>query len=149
MAAGDEGLDGEVMKIVKKKFEGCESVSLTELTQTMTEQNLHFKDDEETNDKVKNKEVQVTLGEFMNLVQSESSLEATLKKTFETFDLNHDGFVTLEEVKSVLDGSDHKISVLAMSNIISTLDNNNDGKVSYGEFIDVMMNRVTNTYIQF
>ena len=35
MAAGDDGLDGEIVKIVKKRFEGRESVCVSDLETIM------------------------------------------------------------------------------------------------------------------
>ena len=64
-----------------------------------------------------------------------------MRKTFQMIDKNRDGFITLDEINSFQDGvlGDKFGSIMGRAvkprELFSILDQNNDGKVSYAEFL--------------
>ncbi|ETK92573.1 CAMK protein kinase [Phytophthora nicotianae] len=62
-----------------------------------------------------------------------------LKAAFDTFDVNHDGFITSSELEHILHvlGNKH-ISNDEICKIIQTADKNEDGKIDYNEFCALM-----------
>jgi len=60
--------------------------------------------------------------------------KAQIKATFDMFDLDHDGFITHNEIEKVCGF----LTPEATLNLIKEVDANNDGKVSFNEWLDAM-----------
>ncbi|KAF4315048.1 hypothetical protein BBO99_00009912 [Phytophthora kernoviae] len=62
-----------------------------------------------------------------------------LKAAFETFDANHDGFISSNELEHILHVLGNKrIGRDEICKIIQAADKNDDGKIDYDEFCDLM-----------
>jgi len=64
-----------------------------------------------------------------------------IKKAFDYIDADHDGLLTVEELKTSL-----KISEEDAKNIISTVDRNNDGVINFDEFLRVVEKRFLDAF---
>merc|ERR1712232_184573 len=65
-------------------------------------------------------------------------VDTTLFHAFNVFDINHDGFITLDELRTIL-GSDGAYSVIlpdgkSLEDEFAEIDTSRDGKISYSEF---------------
>lgn len=78
----------------------------------------------------------ISYEEFLRAVVNQRMLlhEDNLRKAFERFDLNNDGLLSKEELKSVLDTTDLNY----IEQLLSVIDENKDGFVSYKEFQALM-----------
>ncbi|XP_049933605.1 probable calcium-binding protein CML17 [Nymphaea colorata] len=63
-----------------------------------------------------------------------------LKEAFDVFDVNGDGFITVEELGSVLSsmGLKRRASRTQLAQMIGTVDADGDGRVSLAEFQQMM-----------
>jgi len=72
------------------------------------------------------------LGERKELV------DTTLFHAFNVFDINHDGVITLDELRTILGSDDKYSSILpdgsSIEDVFAEIDTSNDGKISYSEF---------------
>eukprot|EP00800_Vazella_pourtalesii_P021361 TRINITY_DN78_c2_g1_i2.p1 TRINITY_DN78_c2_g1~~TRINITY_DN78_c2_g1_i2.p1 ORF type:complete len:168 (-),score=34.22 TRINITY_DN78_c2_g1_i2:941-1402(-) len=57
-----------------------------------------------------------------------------MKITFNTFDINGDGFITFEELKTVFSSLGEEMDVENMKHMIQKVDLNHDGKLDFCEF---------------
>ena len=57
-----------------------------------------------------------------------------MKLTFNTFDINGDGFITFDELKTVFSSLGEEMDVENMKNMIQKVDLNHDGKLDFNEF---------------
>ena len=57
-----------------------------------------------------------------------------MKLTFNTFDINGDGFITFDELKTVFSSLGEEMDVDNMKNMIQKVDLNHDGKLDFNEF---------------
>ena len=64
---------------------------------------------------------------------------AELKKAFDVMDANKDGFVTKDELKSLLKGLGEDVTDEVVDEMISIADTNGDGKVEFDEFCNASM----------
>ena len=81
--------------------------------------------------------------EFLRVAINHKTImsERNLKLAFDSFDKNKDGKLTSEEIKSVLGttGKDY------VNELISIIDSNNDGEISFNEFAELMRKVVVNS----
>ena len=59
---------------------------------------------------------------------------AELRKAFDVMDENHDGQVTKEELKKLLQGLGEEVTDEIVDEMINIADENGDGKVNFDEF---------------
>ena len=57
-----------------------------------------------------------------------------MRLTFNTFDINGDGFITFDELKTVFSSLGEEMDVENMKNMIQKVDLNHDGKLDFNEF---------------
>lgn len=86
-----------------------------------------------------NKSGKVDYTEFVVAAMNKQTLNSKekLEKAFEAFDQDGNGFITVEELKKVLDEKS-QVSDDAWTQIIREVDANGDGKISLKEFKDMM-----------
>ena len=77
--------------------------------------------------------------EFLNLVWKKQSTEEELEKAFRVFDSDGDGFITSQDLESVLKVLRLWKSGLDSKRMITGYDRNSDGKIDLNEF-KIMMN---------
>jgi len=85
----------------------------------------------------------ISYEEFLRVATNRKKLleEKNLKLAFDRFDLNRDGILSREEVKKVLGTNEnHYINLL-----LSSIDKNKDGFISFSEFCDLMNGVVDKT----
>ena len=58
-----------------------------------------------------------------------------LKAAFQAMDSNGDGFVTKDELKSMLSGLGEPVDDSVINEMINVADTNGDGKVDFNEFV--------------
>ncbi|ETV94677.1 CAMK/CAMK1 protein kinase, variant 3 [Aphanomyces invadans] len=86
----------------------------------------------------------ISLTEFTTLVNSsliqvEQWNDADLHAAFEIFDVNHDGFISADELAYVMNVLDKTpISPAELHDLIQSIDENGDGKIDYKEFSTLM-----------
>lgn len=61
-----------------------------------------------------------------------------LKKAFQVFDLNKDGFISRAELQSVLTKMGEKLTEKEVDEMMEKADKNGDGKIDYDEYVDTM-----------
>lgn len=64
--------------------------------------------------------------------------DSHLQSAFEYFDKDGDGTITLEELKESLSSDDMLLDIEEINSIITQVDTDNDGKISWKEFLDMM-----------
>jgi len=64
--------------------------------------------------------------------------EKELAEAFRIFDKNCDGYLDFDEIKAVLDGCGEKFEEWEIKTFIAEGDKNDDGKMDYEEWIDIM-----------
>jgi len=64
--------------------------------------------------------------------------EKELAEAFRIFDVNADGYLDFEEIKRVLDMCSEKFEEWEIKQFIQEGDKNDDGKMDYEEWIDIM-----------
>lgn len=65
--------------------------------------------------------------------------EQELRNAFKVFDKDNNGFITAKELKHVMENLGEDISIEEASFMIMEGDLNNDGKLTYDEFIKLML----------
>ena len=67
------------------------------------------------------------------------NVEDELKEQFRLFDLNGDGVVSMDELKTVLAGMGEMMTEADINELVGKWDLNNDGVIDYQEFVQAMM----------
>ncbi|RHX99492.1 hypothetical protein DYB36_005460 [Aphanomyces astaci] len=86
----------------------------------------------------------ISLMEFTTLVNSSLVQvgqwnDADLHAAFQIFDVNHDGFISADELAYVLNILDKTpISPAELADLIESIDENGDGQIDYKEFSTLM-----------
>jgi calcium-dependent protein kinase len=62
-------------------------------------------------------------------------------ETFKALDKNHDGILTIKELKEGLKGNEKLISQAELDELFSKLDDNKSGGIDYTEFVAASLNR--------
>lgn len=77
------------------------------------------------------------------LLRKSFSNSGYLESAFKHFDKDDSGFITVNEVREVLNGGEivHKLSTNDIEEMIADIDKNKDGCLDYREFIDMMTQR--------
>lgn len=86
-----------------------------------------------------NKDGKIEYSEFIVAAMDEKTLlsEKRLKAAFDMFDKDKSGNISVDEIKKVLSfGKD--IDEEMIKNIISQIDENNDGEIQFNEFSNMM-----------
>ena len=71
-----------------------------------------------------------------------------LKEVFEMFDRDKDGLIDAKELGNILRSMDHEPSEQELTDLISDVDSNNDGKVNFNEFLSIMIKRAKDSDIE-
>ncbi len=72
----------------------------------------------------------------MEIFQAKSNKD-NLEETFKQFDQNKDGFITPEELKQAWEKMGEPLTLKEAENMIAQADMDEDGKVSYKEFVQL------------
>jgi Ca2+-binding EF-hand superfamily protein len=64
-----------------------------------------------------------------------------LGKLFKQIDLNHDGEISIEELKIALSDEKNKSSLQELKEIMESIDTDNNGKLNYTEFLAFAMEK--------
>ncbi len=62
-------------------------------------------------------------------------------KLFKQIDLNHDGEISIEELKIALSDEKNKSSLQELKEIMESIDTDNNGKLNYTEFLAFAMEK--------
>eukprot|EP00051_Salpingoeca_urceolata_P001273 m.39688 g.39688 ORF g.39688 m.39688 type:complete len:145 (-) comp11300_c0_seq1:50-484(-) len=65
--------------------------------------------------------------------------EADMATAFAAFDTDRSGTITIDELRAVLKGLDHKMSASDLESLVKDIDADGDGQISYKEFAAHMM----------
>eukprot|EP01106_Pelomyxa_sp_JSP_P016195 TRINITY_DN58_c0_g1_i6.p2 TRINITY_DN58_c0_g1~~TRINITY_DN58_c0_g1_i6.p2 ORF type:complete len:115 (-),score=37.91 TRINITY_DN58_c0_g1_i6:153-497(-) len=76
--------------------------------------------------------------QMMKKVMKEGPADAELRAAFDVFDLNHDGFITGEELKKGMATLGETVTTEEVRHMILDADLNNDGKIDFPEFCRMM-----------
>nr|QQY02463.1 calmodulin 2 [Cryptocotyle lingua] len=88
-----------------------------------------------------NQDGKINFPEFLVMMMKKkkfASLETDLRRAFQFFDENKDGFISQEELKSVLKMFGGTFKNLDAETIMKEADENGDGRLDYEEFIALM-----------
>ena len=82
----------------------------------------------------------VKYAEFLIAAANKKKLlsKTNVKQAFDLFDMDHSGFISPDEIKSIL-GIGKRFSEDMWKTVIEEVDKNKDGQVSYEEFEAMMM----------
>ena len=86
----------------------------------------------------------VSWDEFLKVMEKrpiKRRIEAALKRLFDEFDKDKSGFITSDELRSLIEeaGFGEEVSAAEITELIARVDTNGDGKVSFDEFLAVFM----------
>ena len=73
--------------------------------------------------------------------------ESLLKKAFHYFDKDRNGYLSIHELQCVFENFDDIVSMFEFNvfdDIIAQVDKNQDGKINYQEFLDMMTQEAVN-----
>jgi len=70
--------------------------------------------------------------------QQETTFEEDLRKAFNHFDTDHDGFITQKELKKAMKKNKMYLSKAEINIMMREADNDGDGRVSFEEFVQMM-----------
>ncbi|KAK6308085.1 hypothetical protein J4Q44_G00213560 [Coregonus suidteri] len=70
--------------------------------------------------------------------ESKGKSEEELAELFRVFDKNGDGYIDLEELKTILESTGEAITEDDIEELMKDGDKNNDGKIDYDEFLEFM-----------
>ena len=79
--------------------------------------------------------------EFLSLMTKkikDYDIEDELLETFKVFDKDGNGYITLDELKNIISKLDDNISDLEVNEMLKEADDDNDGKISFEEFVKIM-----------
>ena len=65
---------------------------------------------------------------------SEKDIER-LGELFKQVDINHDGYITVEELKVALENQKEKTSLIELRSLMDYIDTDKNGKINYTEFV--------------
>jgi len=83
----------------------------------------------------------VSFAEFIDMMTRKTSntdVEAEMKAAFDVFDSDHCGFISADELKTVMSTIGEKLTDSEFEEIIKEADTNCDGKISYEEFVSII-----------
>lgn len=90
----------------------------------------------------KNGNGMIEFDEFMAFLKKSykkpDEVKTDLKKAFQVFDLNGDGFISREELQKVLTKMGEKLTDKEVDEMMKKADKNGDGKIDYDEYVDMM-----------
>jgi len=79
---------------------------------------------------------QISLKEFTDArLSTKFQDEGIIRGSFNKIDIDNDGFITNDELSKLFNG---QVSMELVDHMIQEIDQNNDGKISYEEFVDAM-----------
>lgn len=86
----------------------------------------------------------IDYSEFIVSAINEKKLltEDRLKAAFKMFDKDNSGMISASEIKEVLGFKKH-LNNKAIDNVMKQVDENNDGEISYDEFVTMMKHNLT------
>jgi len=88
-----------------------------------------------------NKSGAVEFGEFVIVMQHQPKTpreDARLLAAFKIYDINNDGYITKQELQTVMEQCGEKLSDKEAQTMIDQADTDHDGRVNYREFINMM-----------
>ncbi|OWF39528.1 calmodulin-beta-like [Mizuhopecten yessoensis] len=84
----------------------------------------------------------VSFSEFEKVMMRSISVkeyeEKLMRESFKMFDLDGDGFISKAELKKILTAAGDKMAEQEAEELLQEADTNKDGKISYGEFVDMI-----------
>ena len=83
-------------------------------------------------------EPRVDFPEFLTIMASERDEVEEIREAFEVFDINKNGFISAEELRQVMTDLGENVTAEEVDEMIRAADMDNDGLVSFGEFINMM-----------
>jgi len=86
----------------------------------------------------KDKDGVVCFEEFAQMMRARP-LSLNVEDIFKTYDINSDGFITISELRQVCDKLDIEASDDELSTMLSVFDTSGDGKISYTEFQNLLI----------
>lgn len=84
----------------------------------------------------------ITLQEFIELSTTKSETEEdieNIKNAFDVFDIDGDGFITVEELNTVMKSFGEECSLAKCGRMIGSVDTDGDGRIDFNEFRIMMM----------
>lgn len=84
----------------------------------------------------------ITLQEFIELSTTKSETEEdieNIKNAFDVFDIDGDGFITVEELNTVMKSFGEECSLAKCGRMIGCVDTDGDGRIDFYEFRIMMM----------
>ncbi|CAJ0945324.1 unnamed protein product, partial [Mesorhabditis belari] len=79
----------------------------------------------------------ISFEEFLSIAHA-NPLSLSLKAVFEELDVDGDGFITRSELRTAFQRMGHVLSDHDIKNIYKHVDQNNDGKINFKEFCEMM-----------
>jgi calmodulin len=78
----------------------------------------------------------------------EKMLELELKEAFEMFDRDKDGLISSKELGNILRSLGHDPTEIELNDMIVDVDSDEDGKIDFNEFIQIMHKRAKDSDIE-
>ena len=86
----------------------------------------------------------ITFQYFLSLYaknMQDKDAERELIKAFNVFDKNHNGRISVEDFRSIVNNLGEKLTKNEINEIIREADQDGDGDIDYMEFVRMMMNK--------
>ena len=85
----------------------------------------------------------IDFAEFLDLIAGKMKTfgenESSIRRAFRSLDKDHSGYITVKELKEVLNKLGEKMTTKEVQELVNEADSNGDGRIDIDEFVVLMM----------
>lgn len=74
----------------------------------------------------------------MSKIYERKFTDNEMRRAFRCFDSDQSGYITVDELREVLSRLNHDVSEYRISTVLCEIDTDQDGKISYEEFVNML-----------
>lgn len=128
--------------IIDKDGDGLiDSTELDELFKRLDQKYNQIEIEEMINEIDMDSDKAIDFKEFLALMTKkikDYEIEDELLETFKVFDKDGNGYISLDELRDIINKLDQNISDIEINEMLKEADDDNDGKLSFEEFVKIM-----------